>query len=152
MDKNDMVKKLYEKAGISEADARDALERSSWDMLDALQLLENEGKIQPLTASMTTVENQSAYEQVTASASKKDSREENREKRREHWTNFVDGAKELFQKSINNSLIVRRKGEQILSVPVLIMVIAALLELTPMIIAFLIGFVLECSYSIEPRK
>ena len=59
MDKNDMVKKLHEKSGISEEDARDALERSSWDMLDALQLLESEGKIQPLTASMTTVENAS---------------------------------------------------------------------------------------------
>ncbi len=152
MDKNDMVKKLYEKAGISEEDARDALERSSWDMLDALQLLETEGKIQPLTASMTTVDNKSAYEQVTASASKKESREENREKRREQWTSFTDGVKELFQKSVNNSLIVRRKGEEILSVPVLIMVIAAILELTPMIIAFLVGFVLECSYSIEKRR
>ena len=145
MDKNDMVKKLHEKSGISEADARDALERSSWDMLDALQLLENEGKIQPLTASMTTVGDTSSYEQVEPSNTK------NSKKTNDGWNEFVDKIKEIMRKSVDNSLIVRRRGEEILSVPVLIFIIVAILEIAPLVIAFIIGFIFECSYSIEDR-
>ena len=55
MEQNDMVNKLHEKADISKEDARDALERANWDMLEALQILEKEGKIKPLTASMTNI-------------------------------------------------------------------------------------------------
>ena len=146
MDKNDMVKKLHEKSGISEDDARDALERSSWDMLDALQLLESEGKIQPLTASMTTVESASSYEQVEPSNTKKGKKDS------DGWTKFVEKVKEILRASVDNSLIVRRHGNVVLSVPVIILVAVAILEITPLVIAFIIGFVLECSYSIEDRK
>lgn len=150
MDKNDMVKKLCEKSGISEDDARDALERGGWDMLDALKLLEDEGKIKPLTASMTTVDDEGAYEHVDAEISKaqKKSRDENREK----LNSVLEKLKEIIRKSVENSLIVRRKGREVLSVPVIIVVIVACLELTPTIIAFVIGFLAECSYSVENRK
>lgn len=150
MDKNDMVKKLHEKSGISEDDARDALERCGWDMLDALRFLEAEGKIKPLTASMTTVEDAGAYEHVDAEVSKaqKKSRDEGREK----WNSIVAKLKEILFKSVENSLIVRRKEREVLSVPVIIVIIVACLELTPTIVAFVLGFLFECSYSIEPRK
>lgn len=150
MEKNDMVKKLHEKSGISEDDARDALERCGWDMLDALRILEEEGKIKPLTASMTTVEDGGAYEQVDAEVSKaqKKSRDENREK----FDSIIAKLKEILLKSIENSLIVRRKGKEVLSLPVLILIIIACLEITPTVIAFVAGFLFECSYSIEPRR
>ena len=146
MEKNDMVKKLHEKSGISEDDARDALERCGWDMLDALRILEEEGKIKPLTASMTTVEDGGAYEQVDAEVSKaqKKSRDENREK----FDSIIAKLKEILLKSIENSLIVRRKGKEVLSLPVLILIIIACLEITPTVIAFVAGFLFECSYSI----
>ena len=71
MEQNDMVKKLHEKANIPEDIARDALVRADWDMLEALLILEKEGKIKPLTSSMTTVEDKSNYEEVRRTASDK---------------------------------------------------------------------------------
>lgn len=41
----EMVEKLRESADINYADAKDALERSNWDILDAMILLEKEGKV-----------------------------------------------------------------------------------------------------------
>ena len=50
MEHKEMIEKLHSQAGVSREDAEDALRRSSWDMLDALTLLEKEGKIAPLTS------------------------------------------------------------------------------------------------------
>ena len=44
----EMVEKLRQTADVSYEEAQDALEKSSWDLLDAVLLLEREGKI-PLT-------------------------------------------------------------------------------------------------------
>ena len=67
MEQLEMVKKLHEKAGVSYDEARDALVRANWDMLEAVRILEEEGKIAPLVSSMTTFdENNTKYEEVRA--------------------------------------------------------------------------------------
>lgn len=43
MDRYQMVEKLREKANISYEQAKDALEKSNWDLLEALVYLENKG-------------------------------------------------------------------------------------------------------------
>ena len=45
MDRFEMVEKLREKARVSYEEASDALEKCRWDLLDALLLLEREGKV-----------------------------------------------------------------------------------------------------------
>ncbi len=47
MDHFEMVEKLREKAQVSYEEAKQALEVSDWDLLDALVFLESEGKIRP---------------------------------------------------------------------------------------------------------
>ncbi len=45
MDHFEMVEKLRQKANVSYEEAKAALEQSEWDLLDALVMLENQGKI-----------------------------------------------------------------------------------------------------------
>lgn len=45
MDHLEMVEKLREKANVSYEEARDALEAADWDLLDALLMLESEGRL-----------------------------------------------------------------------------------------------------------
>ena len=45
MDHFEMVEKLRTKANVSYEEAKAALEKTDWDVLDALVLLENEGKV-----------------------------------------------------------------------------------------------------------
>ncbi len=57
MDHFEMVEKLRQKANVSYEEAKAALESSEWDLLDALVMLENQGKInhaQPQADSYTT--------------------------------------------------------------------------------------------------
>ena len=58
MDHFEMVEKLRAKANVSYEEAKAALEASDWDMLDALVLLENEGKVKdaPEAKEYTTQE------------------------------------------------------------------------------------------------
>ena len=56
MDQYEMVEKLRQKANVSYEEAKEALENTNWDILDALVLLENEGKVPGKSPSFTTEE------------------------------------------------------------------------------------------------
>lgn len=149
MEHNEMVQKLHEKANIPASVARDALERADWDMLEALKILEEDGVIAPLTSSMTTIENKSAYEEVTASAS---GGKKSGKNYKEQGSGFCAKVVELLRKSMTHSFIIERKGEQILSLPVLIMTVITIAMFQPVIIALIVGLFLDCKYSFEERN
>lgn len=54
MDHYEMVEKLRQKANVSYEEAKSALEAANWDILDALVLLENEGKVKEDSATFST--------------------------------------------------------------------------------------------------
>ena len=56
MEHIEMIEKLREKAGITREEAADALTRANWDMLEALVILEREGKVKPLTSDIKSRE------------------------------------------------------------------------------------------------
>lgn len=144
MEHNEMVQKLHDKANIPTSVAREALERADWDMLEALKILENDGVISPLTASMTTTENKSAYEEVTATASEKNGKS--------NFNDFWRKLVYLLEKSMTHSFIIERKGETILSLPVLIMGLITISMFQPIIIALIVGLFLDCKYSFKNRN
>ena len=143
MEHNEMIEKLHSQAGISEHDAEDALKRSGWDMLEALQILEKEGKIAPLTSSMTTIETNGGYEEVKATASHKSKNSS------DFWSRFAAKLKEIILAACENSFIIRRKGEIILNIPVIIIAIIVICAFEISLIALLAGLFLDCQYSIE---
>jgi len=152
MEHNEMVQKLHEKASIPTSVAQDALERANWDMLDALMILEREGKIEPLTASMTTVENPSAYEEVTATASSATGKGGSRKERfSEQRENLFDKAAELIKKSISHAFVVERKGQEILALPVCILILIGICMFQVAVTAMIVGLFCDCKYSIEDR-
>lgn len=140
-----MVERLHEKAGISYADAKDALERSGWDMLEALVLLEREGKIDPLTASTTSTDDNTSYEAVTATASKKESNFH------ETMNKAGDKFKKLFNDSIITYFVVKRQGKEILRVQILIALLLCLCIWEAVLVALVIGLIFDCRYSIDGR-
>ena len=58
----EMVELLREKANVSYEEAKDALETANWDLLDAIVLLEREGKTQNRPSSYST-KNEEAEEE-----------------------------------------------------------------------------------------
>ncbi len=147
MEHIEMVERLHEKANISYTDAKDALERSGWDMLEALVLLEREGKIDPLTASTSSADGDTAYETVTATASK--SKKDNGF--HEAMNKAGETLKRLFDDSLTTDFVVKRQGKEVFRLQVLIALILCLCLWEPILIALVVGLICDCRYSINSR-
>lgn len=145
MDHIDMVEKVRERANVSYEEARAALERSDWDMLDALIDLEKQGKVRGGASYDTAGAGQSApeYETVRATASENGAAS--------GWKNFVDGVKRLFHKSWVNSFRVSRKGETVLVMPILVFLLLIVCCFWVSLPALIIGLFLGCRYSFEGK-
>ena len=146
MEHIEMVERLHEKAGISYTDAKDALERSGWDMLEALVLLEREGKIAPLTASTSSSADGNSYEKVTATASRKDSNFH------ETMNSAREKLRKLFDDSLATDFVVKRQGKEIFRLQVLIALILCVCLWEPILAALAIGLICDCRYSFERRR
>ncbi len=145
MEHIEMVERLHEKANISYTDAKDALERSGWDMLEALVLLEREGNIDPLTASTTSTDDGTSYEKVTATASKKENNFH------EAMNKAGEKLKNLFNDSITTYFVVKRQGKEVLRVQVLIALLLCLCIWEAVLIALVVGLICDCRYSIDSK-
>ena len=143
MEHMDMIDKLKEKAGISREEAADALTRADWDMLEALVILEREGRIAPLTSSVVTADAaQNGYGFRTAADRSAAGTGEGLGRK----------VKDLAHNSLVYSLMVRRGGKVIISLPVLVFVIILCAAFRLTAAAMLIGLFVGCKYSLEKRS
>lgn len=138
------VEKLREKADVNYADAKDALERSDWDILDAMILLESEGKV-PTQQSIVEV----SYT----------TREDEHESKQDHSAaggraGFGDLIRRFFRwlgKVIKlgnaNDLIVDKNGEVIIKMSSTVFVILLILGFYIIIPLMVVGLFFGFRYS-----
>lgn len=140
MDHMEMVEKLRQHANVSYEEAKAALEATNWDMLDAMIELEKQGKVRSGAAYNTdrTAHGQQ-YEQVHATASAK----------REHtgWKNFCAGVSSLFSKSCKNSFRVSRNGNDVITVPILVMILLMIACFWVLLPVLVVALFFNCRYS-----
>lgn len=148
MEHIDMMEKLREKANISLGEAKEVLERADWDMLEALVILEKEGKIQPLTTSVSTMEQESAYEKVESEIKGKKESSWNR-----FWNELTENLKILVNKCFNNSLVMRnRKSGNVIHIPLFIGIILCFVSLSLVALGLLLGLLMGYDYFIEENR
>lgn len=139
MEHFEIIEKLCGKAGVTREEAADALTRANWDMLEALVLLEQDGKIPPLTSSVATVtparSRQSAGEKRSAA----------------DGDAFIERTRDLLEKSLAYSFIVRRQGKEVLYLPVLVGIAIVLASFRLSALALVLGLCFGCRYSVEKR-
>ena len=142
MEHMEMIEKLRQKAGITREEAEDALSRAGWDMLDALVILEREGKIASLTSSVVTAD---PYAQGAPTGTWQNAGT------RSAGATLWEKIKELFRRSVTYSFVVRRRGKELLSLPVLVMLVVVLALFKLSAVALIVGLLCECQYKIEKR-
>ena len=135
------VEKIVEKTGVSYEDAKAALESAGGDLLDAMIVLEKEGKVAgPKTATYST-----QYEQQTQYVSVPSTVEQARQTNEESaGTKFKRGIKKLWHFLSTNFLIIKRHGELRAKLPLwgaaLILLFAWHISLILIIISLFFGF------------
>ncbi len=146
MDMFEKVDKLRERANVSYEEAKDALDRSNGDILDAMILLEREGKTRKeggecySTSGIVTP-------QFSQENTNNDEKKARRERVRETGRTFGEKVKSLFQKSLVNYLVIERHGEKIIKMPVLAMILVFLFAWYAAVIAIVVSLFCECKYS-----
>ena len=135
MDHYEMVENLRTKANVNYEEAKAALEASDWDMLDALVLLESEGKVNTTTPEFTTKEKE--------------------ETRRSAGSSEVKGSlsrlwawiRKMFTLGNSNHFVISRKGSELVAMPITVMALLTVLVWPFSLILLFVGLFLGTRYS-----
>ena len=115
MDNFEKVEKLREHANVTYEEAKQALENSNWDILDAMIYLEQGGKVHgPEQSSYTT-----QTEKVKIEINEKESKSTFSD----NLKRFSDWCLGLIEKGNNNSFCVERDNKEIFRMPTTLLVV-----------------------------
>ena len=139
MDKLEKVEKLRAKTGVSYEDAKNALEACDYDLLDAIIYLEKLDKVKaPEVESFTTGAEQQTY-----------TNDCNKVTFGQMMDRFFKWCGKVLKKSVDSTFIVERKGQTMINVPVLVLVIALILAFWVVLPLLVVGLFCECRYHFE---
>lgn len=150
MEHIDMVEKLREKANISYEEAKAALEKTDWDLLDAMVLLEKDGKVK---------------DEGEPSSTSNTSYSTKREKKAEQTYESYDIPKDtvgvgdlvnrffrfmgkLMHKGNQNYLNVYKNGNHVFSIPVTVFAILLIFTCGTTLFLMILGLFFSFEYSI----
>ncbi len=107
MEHIEMVEKLRQKANVTYEEAKNALEASDWDILDALVLLESEGKVrQSSNASYSTEEKAAPKAEYQRSRNAS-----------EGFKKFFAVLGKIIEKGNKNNFVISYKNEEKIALP-----------------------------------
>lgn len=123
VEKLEKVELVCEKTGVSRSDARDALEQSGYDVLDAVILLEQQGKTVPRSASSSTAseDNDTSAQMVEAQLIyEHDTKRVGVEEKLNRLFAWIQN---LLRKSLDIKLVAIKDGRQSFSIPLLLVIL-----------------------------
>ena len=149
----EQVERLREKVDISYEEAKALLEQTGGDLLDALILLERQGRVEGPGGGFYTTRPQDPGEGGPAEGPLKmgdywrrtrtdTTKMDWRARLREFWDTLVN----LLRHSTENQFEVWRHGEMMTSIPVLILIILVIVAFGISIPLLLVGLVMGCRY------
>ena len=126
------AEKLREKANVTFSEAKEALDKSGGDLLDALIYLENSGKVtEPAGGGFFSGADIPAKAETKASNNNKNINSSNKDQTGS-GEEFADLMKrfgafclKMFNKGLNNHLVATKGDQQLFSCPVLIVILLA---------------------------
>lgn len=168
----EMVEKLSEKNNISLQQAKEALEQSNWDMLDAMIYLEKKAAAQAQAQAQPQAQtsNSGGYENGQANSNYQPQHEyaqaqAQTQPQQEAWHEpedcvsfgellgrLVGTLEKLINIGFNSNLVISKEGKQIASVPLLVTVILFLCFGYIAIPLFIFALFLGYSYSFSSSK
>ncbi|NLT58880.1 MAG: hypothetical protein GXX99_07965 [Clostridiales bacterium] len=117
MERIEMVESLRNRANVSYEEAKQALERCNWDLLDALVMLEGQGRVKEPSAASYSTQAQQAEQGPAPVQRGSIGRGIHR---------LMRALDVLIEKSLKNSVELQRDGKRILGMPVLLALVLTL--------------------------
>lgn len=153
----EQVERLREKADVSYAQAKQALEYSGGNLLDALIYLEEQGAIPRPQRAYYSTRNETpppppVRDELVPMGEKKDGKEKREKKKGKGFGVKVVRGKTLFSTLrrwlIDNELEIWRRGQPVTSLPILVLVVLLLFAFYITLPALILGLFLGFRYQI----
>ena len=141
MDNFEKVEKLREKADVTFEEAKKALEEANWDLLDAMIILEKQGKAEPRKETYSTKEENTELAVV----------DEPEKKERKRGNSFTDKLKVLWHKSCENYFVVERDDERIIRLPIWVFLLILIPTFEVSLIVMIVALFFGCRYSFQGK-
>lgn len=152
MEKLEKVERLRERANVSYEEASAALEQAGGDLLDALVILEKQGKTKSPDQSTysTSYEEQKEYVRVEDQLIEA---ENARKKENRAFKGFRETVRSFFRILRDNSLIVTRHEKEFIRLPLWLLAIVLLITgaWKPAIVVIVISLFFQFRYSVGGR-
>lgn len=151
MDELEKVEKLREKTGVTYEDAKKALEETNWNLLDAIVQMEKAGKVKKpqMDVYTTRTEESDAFKKAS------DSYEQRSERKTvgEMADRFIQFCARLIKSGCENFFEVEKNGKQIISIPVLVLVLLFIIGFWTILALLVVGLFFDMHYSFRgPMK
>lgn len=153
MELNEMIAKIVAVTGVSEEEAKAALELNGNDMLEAVISLERAGKINKTAQTEDTANEteEEAAEKIEEDIERLEGDVVNKDGKRAGTTGekamrFGESVKRLVNALLKQTFQVERKGEEILAVPVLVFLLVLIFGFNIVIPLLIVGLFLGCHY------
>lgn len=151
-----LIEKLKNKTHISYEEAKDILERSNWDILDAMLHLEEKGKIKkPSVSTFYTNENKESYNKYIEVINNKNEKIYYNKNKNKKGTSF-EGIFELLCKVIDicNNIFLEIKKENIvfLRIPITVMILLLTFTFWIVIPLAIVGLFCDIEFSLSSSK
>ena len=146
MDQLEKAEKIREKTGVTYEEAKAALDAAGGDILDALVYLENQGKVkEPEVSVYTTKEEDTGSSEAFQEASRS---YESAGKKTfgDHVKNFIRWCGKLVKKGCENFFIISKGGEELATLPVLVLLLL-MLAFWAVVPLMIVGLFFGFSYS-----
>lgn len=152
MDRFELVEKLVKSTGVSYEDAKNALESSNWDLLDAAVWLEKNGRVETKSSHFTTDPEQQEQQARTAEQQQRQQRTDAPRGYAASSQGNSTGSsllRGLFTKIrnilTNNELVIcKQSGEIFLELPIWLAVLLLIVAFWPtigvLVLVFILGF------------
>ncbi len=149
MEKLDKVELVRQKTGVSYEDARTALEQCNYDVLDAIVLLEQQGKAQTHSAHSTTSAQAQPISNEMIQAQQEYEQSSKKTRANEIFERIMEALKRLCARGLEISFVVVHNGSQVLAMPVLVLAILVLFLFPATIPLLIIGLFFGFRYHFE---
>ena len=151
MDHYDMAVKLADRANVTFADAKEALDQCNWDMLEAIVLLEEQGKTSARSAAHSTESGECARRSGEEESERQEECRQREDTRRERAASRKEKTRETAGRCkrflCDNRLIMDDKqGKELFSVPIWIPAVVLIAWFWAVLIVFAVCLLLGCRF------
>ena len=150
MEQFEKVEKIVEKTGVTYEEAKEALAANGDDMLDAVIYLEKKGRANgPAAAHYSTSSEEQNVSREFEQAQNSYEESCKRSPFKEHMHKFWSSIGDIFRKACDCRFRAERDGKEAFSIPVIVLIIAAICAFWLVIILLIVGLFFNYRYSFQ---